>query len=90
MVGQLIPHKEQNIMMGITMLVSATAAVVSDFFTKMALKNVSTDPIVTNPHFEKMFFILSIGSLITSIILLILVPFLHKLIKTPKEENYHT
>ena len=90
MVGQLIPHKEQNIMMGITMLVSATAAVISDFFTKMAIKNVSTDPIVTNPYFEKMFFILSIGSLITTIILLILVPFLHKLIKAPKEESYHT
>ncbi|MBN2479143.1 MAG: MFS transporter [Parachlamydiales bacterium] len=82
MVGKLIPHRLQNIMMGITMLVTGIAAVFANIFSKMAVgASYDTNPLVTNPHFQRVFFIMGLGTVVAGFIMLALVPILHKLIK---------
>jgi POT family proton-dependent oligopeptide transporter len=88
MIGQLIPHKIQNIMMGTWMMITGVAAVFANIFTKMAIGvSKATDPITTNPSFFKTFIILGLSTLIAGIIPLSLVPFLHKLIKEKKHPS---
>ncbi len=85
MIGQLIPHKLQSILMGTWMMITGVAAVLANYFSKMAIgESTSSDPLVTNPYFAKTFNILGIGTIIAGIIMLVLVPFLHKLIKEKK------
>ncbi len=85
MIGQLIPHKLQNIMMGTWMMTTGVAAIFSDLFSKMALGvSKDTNPLITNPSFFKTFIILGVFTVIVGIIALCLVPFLHKLIKEKK------
>jgi POT family proton-dependent oligopeptide transporter len=85
MIGQLIPHKIQGIMMGTWMMLSGIAAVFANIFSKMAIGvSTKTDPLTTNPYFFKTFNLLGISTVIAGIITLCLVPFLHKLIKEKK------
>ncbi|NGX34021.1 MAG: Dipeptide and tripeptide permease B [Candidatus Anoxychlamydiales bacterium] len=88
MIGQLIPHKIQNIMMGTWMMLTGVAAVFANIFTKLAIGvSKATDPIITNPSFFKIFIILGVSTVIAGIITLTLVPFLHKLIKEKKHPS---
>ena len=85
MIGQLIPHKLQSMMMGTWMMLTGVAAIFANIFSKMAIGvSKNTDPITTNPYFLKTFAILGISTVIAGIITLCLVPFLHKLIKDKK------
>ena len=91
MIGQLIPLKLQNVMMGTWMMIIGIAAVFSNIFSKMAIgASKKTDPITTNPAFFKTFIILGISALIAGIITLCLVSFLHKLIKDKKHPTETT
>lgn len=82
MIGQLIPHKIQGIMMGTWMMIIGVAAVFSNIFSKLAIgSKAATDPLITNPQFYKTFSILGISTIAAGIITLSLVPFLHRLIK---------
>jgi POT family proton-dependent oligopeptide transporter len=82
MIGQLIPEKIQNIMMGTWMMIIGVAAVFSNMFFKMAIIGIkSIDPNITNSNFFTTFSVLGISTIIIGFILLFLVPFLHKLIK---------
>ena len=88
MIGQLIPHKIQNIMMGTWMMLTGVAAIFANIFTKMAIgTSKSTDPLITNPSFFKTFIILGVSTIIAGIITLCIVPFLHKLIKEKKHPS---
>jgi POT family proton-dependent oligopeptide transporter len=88
MIGQLIPDKLQGIMMGSWMMTIGVAATISNIFSKIAIGNTeSIDPIVTNPFFTETFNILGWGSILGGIILIILIPFLHKLIKEKKHHE---
>jgi len=85
MIGQLVPHKLQSIMMGTWMMIIGVGAVFANIFSKMALgASTKVDPLITNPSFMKIFNILGISTIIAGIITLCLVPFLHKLIKERK------
>jgi POT family proton-dependent oligopeptide transporter len=82
MVGQLVPHRLQNIMMGITMLVTGIAAIFANMFAVIGLgSSKSTNPSVTNPHFAKMFYIMGGITLLAAILMTILIPFVNNLIK---------
>ncbi|MBN2479153.1 MAG: MFS transporter [Parachlamydiales bacterium] len=85
MIGQLIPQKLQGTMMGSWMMLTGISAIFANIFSKMALgASQSIDPLITNPSFSKTFNILGISTIIGGIIMLVLVPFLHKLIKEKK------
>ena len=85
MIGQLIPRKLQGIMMGTWMMTIGVGAIFANIFSKMAIgSSIKTDPLTTNPAFAKTFYMLGIGTVVAGFILLILVPFLHKLIKAKK------
>lgn len=88
MIGQLIPHKIQSIMMGTWMMITGVAAIFSNIFSKMAIgSSASSDPLITNPHFFKTFTLLGISTIVAGIITLCLVPFLKKLIKEKKHPS---
>jgi len=84
MIGQLIPSKHQGTMMGTWLMTSGIAAVFANMFSKIAINNEKSDPLVTNPLFAKMFYLLGISTIFAGMILLILVPFLHNMIKEKK------
>ena len=85
MIGQLIPHRLQGIMTGTWMMLTGVAAILSNYFSQMAIgASTKTNPLVTNPYFFKTFNILGFAAIIAGIITLCLVPFLHRLIKEKK------
>lgn len=91
MIGQLIPHKLQGIMMGTWMMLTGVAAIFANLFSKMAIgESKNTDPLITNPSFFKIFMILGISTVLAGIITLCIVPFLHKLIKEKKHPSETT
>lgn len=79
MIGQLAPITHQGLMMGTWMMITGVAATFSGYFSQMALKATSTDPLITNPNFAHMFNLLGWAAIITSMILLVLIPFLLRL-----------
>jgi POT family proton-dependent oligopeptide transporter len=82
MVGQLVPHRLQNIMMGITMLVTGIAAIFANMFAAIGLgSSKSINPTVTNPYFAKMFYIMGGITLLAAILMTILIPAVNKLIR---------
>ncbi|NGX56867.1 MAG: Dipeptide and tripeptide permease A [Candidatus Anoxychlamydiales bacterium] len=82
MVGQLVPDKLQNIMMGITMLTTGIAAIFSNMFARIALgSSKETNPLITNPHFAKMFYIMGGVTIVAGIIMTLLIPLINNLIK---------
>lgn len=82
MIGQLIPSRLQSLAMGAWLMVSGLAAVLSNYFSKMALGTTTiTNPLITNPTFAAAFLKLAIGAIIGSVILFFLRPFLHRLIQ---------
>ena len=88
MIGQLIPHKLQGIMMGSWMMLTGIAAIFANIFSKIAIgATKSIDPLITNPYFSKTFNLLGVLTIVGGIIMLVLVPFLHKLIKEKKHAS---
>lgn len=89
MVGQLVPVKLRGLLMGVWMMIVGVAASISNIFSSWALspsKNIS--PIDSNTGFSRTFFVISIGAFIASLLLMVIIPFINKLIKEkPVEEN---
>lgn len=82
MIGQLIPEKLQGLMMGTWLMIVGVAATLSNYFSQMTFTNVSVnDPHKTNPLFSATFNILGWSSIAGGLILLILVPFVKRLIQ---------
>lgn len=89
MVGQLVPVKLRGLLMGTWMMIVGIAAALANIFSTMALKGSNNSgPLESNPGFSKIFFILGLSALIASILLAVLIPFLHKLIDEKKGEEY--
>ncbi len=85
MIGKLAPKQYQGIMMGSWMLVTGLASLFAGDFSGMIPSPNGTTPIVTNAGYAKLFAELGIGSLLVGIALVLLNPFLRKLI-TDKAE----
>jgi POT family proton-dependent oligopeptide transporter len=86
MIGKLAPKQYQGIMMGSWMLVTGLASLFAGDFSGMIPEPAGTTAIATNPDYAKLFAELGAGSLVVGIALLVLIPFLRKLI-TDKAET---
>ena len=85
MIGKLAPRQYQGIMMGSWMLVTGLASLFAGDFSGMIPEPSGTTAVATNPEYVKLFGALGAGSLVVGIALVILIPFLRKLI-TDKAE----
>src|SRR5256885_1541315 len=85
MIGKLAPKHYQGIMMGSWMLVTGLASLFAGDFSGMIPEPTGTTAIATNPGYAKLFAELGLGSLAVAIALVVLIPFLRKLI-TDKPE----
>ena len=86
MIGKLAPRQYQGIMMGSWMLVTGLASLFAGDFSGMIPEPTGSTPSATNAGYAKLFTELGLGALAVGIALLVLIPFLRKLI-TDKAET---
>ena len=80
MIGKIAPKQYQGIMMGSWMLVTGLASLFAGDFSGMIPEPTGTTALATNPDYIKLFAELGLGSLAVGIALVVLNPFLRKLI----------
>jgi POT family proton-dependent oligopeptide transporter len=81
MIGKLAPRQYQGVMMGAWMLVTGLASLFAGDFSGMVPEPSETGAAAaTNPVYLKLFAELGLGSLIVGVALVLLIPFLRKLI----------
>ncbi len=80
MIGKLAPRQYQGIMMGSWMLVTGLASLFAGDFSGMIPEPTGNTAVATNPGYAKLFFELGLGSLAVGVALVVLIPFLRKLI----------
>jgi POT family proton-dependent oligopeptide transporter len=85
MIGKLAPRQYQGVMMGSWMLVTGLASLFAGDFSGMIPEPSGTTAAATNPEYVKLFGALGAGSLVVGVALVVLIPFLRKLI-TDKAE----
>lgn len=85
MIGKLAPKQYQGVMMGSWMLMTGLASLFAGDFSGMIPEPKGTTAIATNPEYAKLFGALGVGSLVVGVALVLLIPFLRKLI-TDKAE----
>src|SRR3982075_4296497 len=85
MIGKIAPKQYQGVMMGSWMLVTGLASLFAGDFSGMIPEPSGTTAITTNPEYVKLFGALGAGSLVVGVALVVLIPFLRKLI-TDKAE----
>jgi POT family proton-dependent oligopeptide transporter len=85
MIGKLAPRQYQGIMMGSWMLVTGLASLFAGDFSGMIPEPTGTNAVATNAGYAKLFAELGAGSLVVGIDLVVLIPYLRKLI-TDKAE----
>jgi POT family proton-dependent oligopeptide transporter len=81
MIGKLAPRRYQGIMMGAWMLVTGLASLFAGDFSGMVPEPGEGTPVTTNPVYSRLFAELGCGSLAVGVALVVLVPFLRRLIK---------
>jgi POT family proton-dependent oligopeptide transporter len=90
MIGKLAPRQYQGVMMGSWMLVTGLASLYAGDFSGMIPEPSGTTAAVTNPEYASLFARLGWGSTIVGAVLVLLIPFLRRLIKdkeTPDVEE---
>jgi POT family proton-dependent oligopeptide transporter len=85
MIGKLAPKQYQGIMMGSWMLVTGLASLFAGDFSGMIPEPTGTTAVATNAGYAKLFAELGAGSLVVGVALVVLIPFLRRLI-TDKAE----
>jgi len=86
MIGKLAPKQYQGVMMGSWMLVTGLASLFAGDFSGMIPEPAGTTAVATNPQYAKLFAELGAGSLAVGVALVVLIPFLRRLI-TDKAET---
>src|SRR6266850_1434847 len=86
MIGKLAPKQYQGVMMGSWMLVTGLASLFAGDFSGMIPDPTGTTAVATNAGYAKLFAELGVGSLAVGVVLVVLIPFLRKLI-TDKAET---
>jgi len=81
MIGKLAPRRYQGVMMGAWMLVTGLASLFAGDFSGMVPEPGEGTPVTTNPVYSRLFAELGCGSLAVGVALVVLVPFLRRLIK---------
>ena len=85
MIGKLAPKQYQGVMMGSWMLWTGLASLFAGDFSGMIPEPTGTTAVATNAGYAKLFAELGAGSLVVGVALVVLIPFLRKLI-TDKPE----
>ena len=80
MIGKLAPRQYQGVMMGSWMLVTGLASLFAGDFSGMIPEPTGTTAAATNAGYAKLFAELGAGSLLVGLALVVLIPFLRKLI----------
>lgn len=81
MIGQLAPNNLQGVMMGSWMMVTGVSATLSNYFSNMMVSDATTNnPLLTNGNFSHVFSLLGWSAIAASGLLLLLVPFIKRLI----------
>ena len=81
MIGKLAPRQYQGVMMGSWMLVTGLASVFAGDFSSMVPEpSEGGSAVTTNPVYSKLFIELGCGSLVIGVVLVLLIPFLRRLI----------
>src|SRR4051794_28468242 len=80
MIGKLAPKQYQGVMMGSWMLVTGLASLFAGDFSGMIPEPSGTTAVATNAGYAKLFTELGAGSFAVGIALIVLIPFLRKLI----------
>src|SRR6201997_5317580 len=86
MIGKLAPRQYQGVMMGAWMLWTGLASLFAGDFSGMIPNPTGTTAAATNAGYAKLFVELGLGSLAVGVALVVLIPFLRKLI-TDKAET---
>ena len=81
MIGKLAPLRYQGVMMGSWMLVTGLASLFAGDFSGMIPEPSEGTPLTTNGVYSRLFLELGCGSLIVGVVLILLIPFLRRLIK---------
>ena len=81
MIGKLAPREYQGIMMGSWMLVTGLASLFAGDFSGMVPEPSGTTALLSNPEYMGLFSRLGWGSTVVGILLVLLIPFLRRLIK---------
>jgi POT family proton-dependent oligopeptide transporter len=88
MVGQLAPLRLRGLMMGMWMMVTGIAAILSDQFSKIALgSSDSIDPLLTNASYSHTFGMLGWSAIAAGVVLFLLIPIVSKLTQEKKMIN---
>jgi len=88
MVGQLAPLRLRGLMMGMWMMVTGIAAILSDQFSKIALGTTdSIDPLLTNSSYSHTFGMLGWSAIGAGVLLFIFIPFVARLTQEKKAMN---
>ena len=80
MIGKLAPRQYQGVMMGAWMLVTGLASLFAGDFSGMVPEPSEGSAVTTNPVYSKLFIELGCGSLVVGVVLVLLIPFLRRLI----------
>jgi POT family proton-dependent oligopeptide transporter len=80
MIGKLAPRRYQGVMMGSWMLVTGLASLFAGDFSGMVPEPSEGSAKATNPIYSTLFAELGCGSLLVGVLLVLLIPFLRKLI----------
>lgn len=87
MVGQLAPPRLRSLMMGMWLMITGIAAILSDHFSKMALgASDSIDPLISNASYSHTFGMLGWSAISLGIVLLIVAPLVSRL--TQEKRGY--
>lgn len=88
MVGQLAPLRLRGLMMGMWMMVTGIAAILSDQFSKMALSATdSSAPLLTNAGYSHTFGIVGWTSICAGILLFLCIPMIAKLTQEKRPQD---
>ncbi|WP_423678998.1 peptide MFS transporter [Undibacterium sp. WLHG33] len=80
MIGRLTPAKYQGVMMGTWMLTTGTASILASYFSGMIPEASEGMATSTNPTYQHIFSMLGWGAVGVGVVLILLIPFLRKLI----------
>jgi len=80
MVGRLAPQRYQGVMMGAFMLITGLASLFAGDFSGMAPEGEGRSALETNGAYSSLFGTLGIGSAAVGVVLMMLIPFLRRLI----------
>lgn len=88
MVGQLAPLRLRGLMMGMWMMVTGIAAILSDQFSKIMLGSAGTsDPLITNASYSHTFGMLGWSAIVAGALLFVFIPFIARLTQERKTMN---